>query len=805
MSRDPGEQREQRWRPIAPASRLERPSYTPPVVQIPKRKVAAAACDTCRNRKVKCDAERPTCGRCTKSGQACHYGTDPSETRATARKRKHEELEQRVADGEALQGLLMRHPDQTSVILNRLRTGPDPRAAIEVLNDGDLLLHLAPRNQDETVASSPTLSTPPEHQTDAQGELNQYRYLIRRLRTMPEAQALESIRHLRETPSRLSGVEALSSTTKSELNLIRLSNFPVCRSTSPPIHSRIELELQISHSCAYPSLELFDPKSIDVDSWFRPSKKEQTRPEHASAEHVTHIPQSGSGSTLPSPLLVSEGSTLNSAHAQRDWEICDPRLKSLRMAHWTNVPIDDKLASAVLSHFLTVHYPIFAFFDADLFLDDLVLMKDTYCSRFLLASIMDMACQSFTTFDLRCSTFGVLFEKDAERLWQLEGKTDSPCNLAALCYLAMATGMSGREAVTIPVLTESRAMGARMGMFGVEPSEELIEYFHRFPGGKLRAHAAAAWGAYNWLTYHSMYYVDPPILYPPVLPIPGDQDRYRSGRTWLPQPLPGYAGQTSACLCNLWLASHGSKHLYSVQYPPPTTGENAFRAVEVAYQRLLVWADDLEAQMHRGEHSASHLFFFHAMYHIIIVRMFQPFVNDPTQMRLSSFKAADATPRAIQAASVRQLKRLVVCNWTTSGRHSDNGWFNSAILEVTVSLLKFTEDPDWRIYFQLCFLFWKEAYVRYRVYLEVAKANLVFARRRKKIGSRAAEEMLREVLSAGAHHDASDDVSLSAVMDFEIASKGSQGSRIDILAKELDILAVEHGPTMSNTDRNSII
>ncbi|KAM0242114.1 hypothetical protein ACHAP5_007351 [Fusarium lateritium] len=788
---------EQRWRPIAPAPLPERPSPNTsdpsPIVQIPKRKVATAACDTCRHRKVKCHAERPTCGRCTKSGQVCHYSTDPSETRATARKRKHDELEQRVADGEALQGLLMRHPDQTSVILNRVRTGPDPRAAIEVLNDGDLLLHLAPRNRDETVIPSPTLSAPKEHQTDAEGELNQYRYLIRQLRTMPEAQALDSLRHLRETPARLSGVEALSSTTKSELNLIRLSNFPVCRSTSPPIHSRIELELQISHPCAYPSLELLDPKSIDVDSWFRPSKLEQTRPGLGSAEHTNHSSQSGSGSILSPPLPVSEGSTLNPAHEPRDWELCDPRLRSLRMARWTNVPIEDKLASAVLSHFLTVHYPIFAFFDADLFLDDLILMNNTYCSRFLVASIMDMACQSFTTFDLRCSTFGVLFEKDAEHLWQLEGKTDSPCNLAALCYLAMATGMSGREEVTIPVLTESRAMGARMGMFGVQPSEELIEYFHRFPGGKLRAHAAAAWGAYNWLTYHSMYYVDPPILYPPVLPIPGDQDRYRSGRTWLPHPLPGYAGQTSACLCNLWLASHGSKHLYSVQYPPPTTGENAFRAVEVAYQRLLVWADDLEAQMHRGEHSASHLLFFHAMYHIIIVRMFQPFVNDATQMRLSSFKAADATPKAIQAASVRQLKRLVVCNWTTSGRHADNGWFNSAILEVTVSLLKFTQDPDWRIYFQLCFLFWKEAYVRYRVYLEVAKANLVFARRRRKIGSRTAEEMLREVLSAGAHHDASDEVSLSALMDFEMASKDSQGNRMDILAKEVGSLVVEHG------------
>lgn len=107
-----------------------------------------------------------------------------------------------------------------------------------------------------------------------------------------------------------------------------------------------------------------------------------------------------------------------------------------------------------------------------------------------------------------------------------------------------------------------------------------------------------------------MYYVDPPILHPPVLPIPGDQDRYRNERTWWPQSLPPYAGLTSACLSKLWLASQGSKHFYVVHYPPPVTGERNVRSIEITYQRLLSWADDLEEQMRRGEHSTSHLFFF---------------------------------------------------------------------------------------------------------------------------------------------------------------------------------------------------
>lgn len=331
------------------------------------------------------------------SDRDCHYSTRPSETRRTARKRRHQELEQRLADQETLQGMLMRHPDQSSIILNRVRTSNDPQTAIRALEAGDLLLHLAPRTHpDETAAVSSTSAASQDPQNKAQEELNQYRYLIRPLRTMPQAQAIDSLRNLREAPSPISGLQALSSTLKTELDLIRLPSVPLLRSISPPTHSNLELELQILHPSAYPSLEPFEPNSIDVDSWFRPSKPEQSRPVSSPVEHSPHTSSTGSrsGELLPSSLRHAGDSTVSAAYAWLDWELCDPRLESLRITHWTNVPIESKLASIVLSHFLTVHYPIFACFDADLFLDDLVLGNNDHCSKFLVASIMDMACVS---------------------------------------------------------------------------------------------------------------------------------------------------------------------------------------------------------------------------------------------------------------------------------------------------------------------------------------------------------------------------------------------------------------------------
>lgn len=37
---------------------------------------AVTACQTCRNRKTKCDNQRPTCGYCAKTGGSCSYLED---------------------------------------------------------------------------------------------------------------------------------------------------------------------------------------------------------------------------------------------------------------------------------------------------------------------------------------------------------------------------------------------------------------------------------------------------------------------------------------------------------------------------------------------------------------------------------------------------------------------------------------------------------------------------------------------------------------------------------------------------------
>lgn len=92
-------------------------------------------------------------------------------------------------------------------------------------------------------------------------------------------------------------------------------------------------------------------------------------------------------------------------------------------------------------------------------------------------------------------------EKEAEKHWHAERSIDKPVNLAAMCYLCMASGMSGHEGLAFTLLEDIRDMAMRMRLFGIRATEDDVASFHRLPEDKFKEVAAAAWGAYGWLTY----------------------------------------------------------------------------------------------------------------------------------------------------------------------------------------------------------------------------------------------------------------------------------------------------------------
>jgi hypothetical protein len=218
---------------------------------------------------------------------------------------------------------------------------------------------------------------------------------------------------------------------------------------------------------------------------------------------------------------------------------------------------------------------------------------------------------------------------EAERLWRVEQRSHTSNNFSALSYLAIATGISGKDELGISISIKLRDLAQKMGLFGVEPTDQLASRFHYLAPEKIKSLAFAAWGAYAWLTsvvavltlelranrcsYRGIYYPNEPIQFPPILPIPGYLDRqtdYGSPFVWPPHPLPTYMGHTFQTLSKLWVIIQEINTLYVLTGNTSLEKRVPLSFAESKYQSLLAWSDNLLPDMIHSANSSVHVLFF---------------------------------------------------------------------------------------------------------------------------------------------------------------------------------------------------
>ncbi|KAK2004233.1 hypothetical protein LX36DRAFT_745027 [Colletotrichum falcatum] len=125
------------YREIQPAIESPRPSLqtpsqtsldhsyrTQPSAVQRRRRNATAACESCRKRKTKCSAERPRCTVCAAKGFECEYNVQPSESRMSALKRTHAEMECRYGFLKSIFSAMRSLPEtEAHEILREIRSG----------------------------------------------------------------------------------------------------------------------------------------------------------------------------------------------------------------------------------------------------------------------------------------------------------------------------------------------------------------------------------------------------------------------------------------------------------------------------------------------------------------------------------------------------------------------------------------------------------------------------------------------------------------------------------------------------------
>ncbi|KAK7952546.1 uncharacterized protein PG986_008274 [Apiospora aurea] len=621
--------------------------------------------------------------------------------------------------------------------------------------------------------------------------------LIERLSSAPEPDALGLLRRLRESTD-LSAV--LSSPGGGSQDKTRSASLAANRPLPPPTFAKLESELSSLHPIAYPRLN-----PIDIRAICREAQGEfESRTELMTAKGDT---ASVNNSSRLSGFLVSEApnaaftssrspSLTPSMDHVRSPSLCDSRLHQLRMDYWTRVPISDELAARVISSYLVREHPMLGFFDADLFVTDLVERRLRFCTPFLLSALMYYACHLYAANDPGTVTIANAFYAEAEMLWTSERASDSLATVSGTQLLRTMALLQSKDRQSVEFGREGKLMAVRLKLFGAAHSAGTASHFAKLSAEWKKATAHTAWGVYNWLTLYGIFESDyDAIPYTPILPIPGESitdEVERWGVIWPAHPLPSYAGYIFGPLCKLWTIVQEVAAVYIVKSGTLVADRIPMSFAESKYQKLLAWSDTLASTYAYGRQSPANLLLFHMFFHGAVLNVFRPFQRRPHDYKMESFASPDSFPTTAFVASLNQLKRLLVLTHLHHSPDDRSPFLASALVQLFCGILKNVNDAEWKEYFDLCMMVGSQLFKWYHVFGPILQGTLAMGLRDGALTSKEALDLLRRYVSADMHDEPMEVIMSGAAstLDLDLVMTDPTDAMTESLARQFDELVL---------------
>ncbi|CAO2648429.1 Nn.00g076960.m01.CDS01 [Neocucurbitaria sp. VM-36] len=476
----------------------------------------------------------------------------------------------------------------------------------------------------------------------------------------------------------------------------------MARGMLPTIHSNCEFELLISHPGAFPLIDLSPYAQASGSTLVKPVhlSTPEFAPSDSTFKSVLHGQPSNcqtDGNLFLEDLDSSESSKITVDTTAPQY--FDPRLAHLKIDFWTAVPISDTQAAAAISLYFEAQHHVWGVFDAGLFLCDLIEFRFDYCSPFMVSSLLAIACLCYAPLDPQASKFSYACEKEAEKLFQSEGKVDSLPTIAGLALLYVSLAVHGEGVRALKFLKAASEAAEQLKMFGVP---DALETLGSDSQETLVATSATAWGLFNLMVHGVVrFYQKPPISYPPKLPMSAElnMDHSLAYKTRCESMAP----REKLAALNTGLATFSKLYMvvnqvYLIYRDQGSSGVSLAFALS-KYSKLLRLADDLPPTMVRSMRTANHALIFHMTVHLAIIDIFRPFVAPEKQHGFRTYVPQGASPISIFAASVKQLKSLIFEYTYQHPATHYNQFFPAPIVYAANAVLNDKLDPQQRFYF----------------------------------------------------------------------------------------------------------
>ncbi|KAM0484154.1 hypothetical protein ACHAP7_003667 [Fusarium lateritium] len=307
------------------------------------------------------------------------------------------------------------------------------------------------------------------------------------LRAAPEdsvAAMLQDLRSRGSVSEFLQSVNAGTVATSSPVN-------PLVTSLAGTLaDSRVELDLNMRYTGAFPSLETLQITDVDL-GLLAVHRRPGLTNQQTTMPLLPYSPFDLSSRTSGTPTTSESFSTPSDATGDAGQRV-DPRLEFLRIWQWTSVPVPDLLAAQAISFYLINEHPVLAFFDADLMIRDFTSGGGRFCSPLFVSSLLAWSC-----FEPRARLLSLAFLKEAEGRWNDLQDHNNITTLSSAMLLVLTCNQHGQDRVGLNYLDASAEIGFRLGLFG-DRNTAMPDFDDNSDEETRSAASFAAWGAFGW-------------------------------------------------------------------------------------------------------------------------------------------------------------------------------------------------------------------------------------------------------------------------------------------------------------------
>lgn len=179
------------------------------------------------------------------------------------------------------------------------------------------------------------------------------------------------------------------------------------------------------------------------------------------------------------------------------------------------------------------------------------------------------------------------------------------------------------------------------------------------------------------------------------------------------------------------------------------------------------------------------------IYHVMILETFRPFISQSGDRVSINADMATESPHVIFAASVQQLKAIVIdCNGQQQHANATIFWAGVGLMQLANAVLRDLSNSDWRYFFLYCIRSFQSLYPAFAVCKGIVQGLLMIAVQESAITSTEARLILDEFRSMGDFHKAIVHNKGAFVVDLDLAVRDQQHAKVEVLVEKFELMSI---------------